>query len=175
MAKATKVKGGGVAERVGSRDSSFADFFAQAYPRLVRAVLPATGDLGLAEEAAQEAMTRVLSRWGRVRRLDSPIGYAYVVATNVHRRRSRRRWSPLSREAADPRPGPAGQVADRDRIVRALAALPGGERDALLLVSFLGLSSEEAAQALRIKPASVRSRVHRARASLLELKEDEDG
>lgn len=66
-----------------------AEFFPEGYPQLVRTLLAATGDLGSAEEAAQEAMTRVFGRWGRVSRLDSPIGYAYVVAINVHRRRSR--------------------------------------------------------------------------------------
>ena len=161
--------------RVDSDDGSFAEFFADAYPRLARALLPVTGDLGLAEEAAQEAMTRVFTRWGRVSRLDSPVGYAYVVAVNVHRRRSRRRWLPFSRETADPNADPARQVVGRDQVVRALSSLPEGERDALLLVSFLGLSSEEAAAALKIKPASVRSRVHRARASLMKLKEEEDG
>ena len=154
---------------------TFAEFFAEAYPRLVRAVLSATRDLGVAEEVSQEAMTQIFARWGRVNRLDSPIGYAYVAAINVYRRRSRRPWAPLTREIADPSPDPAWQVASRDRLIRALAALPEGERDALLLVSFLGLSSEEAGRALKIKPASVRSRLHRARASLKEFKEKEDG
>ena len=75
---------------------SFADFFADGYPRLVRAVLPATRDLGVAEEVCQEAMTRVFARWDRVSRLASPIGYAYVVAINVNRRRSRRSWALLT-------------------------------------------------------------------------------
>jgi len=154
---------------------SFAEFFSDGYPRLVRAVLPATRDLGVAEEVSQEAMTRVFARWGRVRQLDSPIGYAYVVAINVNRRRSRRPWAPLARDLADPRPDPAWQVASRNQLVAALAALPQGERDALLLVSFLGLSTEEAGHALKIKSASVRSRLHRARASLQESKEKEDG
>jgi RNA polymerase sigma-70 factor, ECF subfamily len=156
------------------RDSSFEGFFAESYDRLARALLPAIGDLGSAEEAAQEAMTRVFARWNRISQLDSPIGYAYVTALNVHRRRSRWRWVPFSHDTADPQADPAGQVVGRDRVLRALAALPEGERDALLLVSFLGLSSEEAAKALKIKPASVRSRVHRARTSLLELKEGKE-
>ena len=173
----TKAEAGldGGPPKVGQGDGSFSGFFAEAYPQLARALLAVTGDLGLAEEAAQEAMTRVFARWGRVSRLDSPLGYAYVVAVNVHRRRFRHRWTPFGRETADPRADPAGRVAGRDRVVRALAALPQGERDALLLVSFLGLGSEEAAEALKIRPSSVRSRVHRARAALHELKEEEDG
>ncbi len=172
MSKATEVQASRDEAEAGG---TFADFFADGYPRLVRAVLPATRDLGVAEEVAQEAMTRVFSRWGRVSRLDSPIGYAYVVALNFHKRRSRRPWSPLTRDIADPTSDPAWQVASRDRCCVALAALPEGERDALLLVSFLGLSAEEAGPALKIKPASVRSRLHRARTSLRELKEKEDG
>jgi RNA polymerase sigma factor (sigma-70 family) len=175
MSKAAEAETVGGPGHAGAQGIAFADFFEEGYPRLVRALLPATGDLASAEEAAQEAMTRVFARWGRIGRLESPIGYAYVVAINVLRRRSRRRWIPLSRETLDPRPDPARQVAIRDRVLRALAALPEGERDAVLLVSYLGLSSEEAAAALGIKPASVRSRVHRARTSLLELKEEKDG
>lgn len=172
MSKATKIQ---VSPEEAETGDTFADFFAEGYPRLVRAVLPATRDLGVAEEVAQEAMTRVFTRWGRVSQLDSPIGYAYVAALNVHRRRARRRWAPLTRDIADSKPDPAWQVASRDRLLAALAALPEGERDALLLVSFLGLSTVEAGRALKIKPASVRSRLHRARASLQDLKETEDG
>ncbi|MGC1165226.1 MAG: sigma-70 family RNA polymerase sigma factor [Solirubrobacterales bacterium] len=172
MSKATEIQASPDEAEAGG---TFADFFAEGYPRLVRAVLPATRDLGVAEEVAQEAMTRVFARWGRVSRLDSPIGYAYVTALNVHRRRTRRPWAPLTRDIADLSPDPAWQVASRDRLLAALAALPEGERDALLLVSFLGLSTEEAGRALKIKPASVRSRLHRARIALRELKEKEDG
>jgi RNA polymerase sigma factor (sigma-70 family) len=172
MSKATEIQASPDEAEAGG---AFADFFAEGYPRLVRAVLPATRDLGVAEEVAQEAMTRVFARWGRVSQLDSLIGYAYVAALNVYRRRSRRPWAPLTRDLPDPRPDPAWQVASRDRLLVALAALPEGERDALLLVSFLGLSTEEAGRALKLKPASVRSRLHRARTSLQELKEKEDG
>jgi RNA polymerase sigma factor (sigma-70 family) len=171
MSKVTETHASPSAAEAGG---TFADFFADGYPRLVRAVLPATRDLGIAEEVAQEAMTRVFARWGRISRLDSPIGYAYVSAINVYRRRSRRLWAPLTRDMTDPSPDPAWQVASRDRLLGALAALPEGERDALLLVSFLGLTSEEAGRALKIKPASVRSRLHRARTSLQALKEEED-
>jgi RNA polymerase sigma factor (sigma-70 family) len=166
------VQGHGPAE---AKENTFAEFFEDGYPRLVRALLPTTRDLGLAEELAQEAMARVFARWRRVGRLQSPIGYAYVVAINVNRRSSRRRWAPLDRETADLRPGPEREVIARDRVLGALGALPEGERDALLLVSYLGLSGDEAAKVLGIKPASVRSRVHRARAALLELKEEKDG
>ena len=56
---------GGSQRRQSEHDSSLESFFAESYDRLVRALLPAIGDIGSAEEAAQEAMTRVFARWNR--------------------------------------------------------------------------------------------------------------
>lgn len=153
---------------------SFAEFFEREYPRLVQSLMPAAQDLGIAEEAAQEAMTRVFERWSRVSQMAAPVGYAYVIGVNFTRRRFRRPWTPIGRGAIDPQPDPTREVASRDHLRSAMACLPRGERDALLLVSFLGLSAEEAGPVLGIKPASVRSRLHRARASLQALKEEHD-
>lgn len=149
----------------------FAGFFEREYPRLVRLLVPTTHDIEAAEELAQEAMTRVFERWDRVSDLQSPIGYTYVVAVNLNRRRFRRPWLPLTRALPDPKPDPEWQIAARDEIAGAVAKLSQGERDTVLLVSVLGLSTEEASEVLKIKPASVRSRLHRARASLSEIKE----
>lgn len=152
----------------------FAEFFEREYPRLVQSLMPAAQDLGIAEEAAQEAMTRVFERWSRVSEMAAPVGYAYVIGVNFTRRRFRRPWTPIGRGAIDPQPDLAREVAGRDHLRSAIADLPQGERDALLLVSFLGLSAEEAGRALEIKPASVRSRLHRARTSLQAFKEAHD-
>lgn len=160
--------------QTGSEAGTFSEFFELEYPRLVRLLVPSTRDLATAEEAAQEAMSRVFERWPRVSRLDSPIGYAYVAAVNASRRRFRHPWIALKADLPDPGTDPASQVADRDQLLRGLKGLSQAERDALLLVSVLGLSSEEAGQVLKIKPASVRSRVHRARTSLNESREGND-
>lgn len=150
---------------------AFPEFFEREYPRLVRLMVPTTHDLAAAEEAAQEAMMRVFERWERVSQLESPVGYAYVTAVNASRRRFRRPWVTLSDELPDLKADPASLVVSRDRLLTALGRLSRVERDALLLVSVLGLSAEEAGRALKIKPASVRSRLHRARASLHEFEE----
>jgi RNA polymerase sigma-70 factor (ECF subfamily) len=50
--------------------------------------------------------------------------------------------------------------------VSALATLPRGQREAVLLVEWSGLDAREVGQILGIAPSSVRSRVHRAKASL---------
>jgi RNA polymerase sigma-70 factor (ECF subfamily) len=49
------------------------------------------------------------------------------------------------------------------------------QRQAFMLVGWLGMSADEAASLLHIAPASVRSRVHRAREELKRaLSEEED-
>lgn len=162
-------------EQMESRpDREFGGFFKSEYPRLVRALLPTTGGLAEAEEAAQEAMVRIFERWARVREMDSPAAYTYTVGLNVHRRRQRRsalqrRILPVLRNRVSPAP----DVETRDELLRALTALPAHERDALLLVTWYGLDSSEAAVVLGIESPSVRSRIHRARKTLQGLLNEE--
>ena len=49
-----------------------------------------------------------------------------------------------------------------------LASLPRTQREALMLVEWLGYSAEEAGSILGARPSSVRGRLHRARATLRE-------
>lgn len=63
---------------------------------------------------------------------------------------------------------------DRGRLQRALAALPGEEREILLLRLWEGLSGDETAALLGISLPAMKSRLHRARlrlASLLRARE----
>ena len=60
-------------------------------------------------------------------------------------------------------------AAERPRIARALARIPDGDRDALLLLAWADLTYAEIAIALDIPIGTVRSRVHRARRRLREL------
>ncbi len=54
----------------------------------------------------------------------------------------------------------------RDRALRALAALTEDQREALLLVTWDGLSISEAAEVLGLRPGAFRARLHRGRAAL---------
>ena len=162
-----------VAEALG-----FEAFFQAEYPGLVRAMYLLTGDQGEAEELAQATMARVYERWDRVRVMESPAGYVYRAAVNLHRKRLRhlavraRRLLVMTvhAESAQP-PGPG----DRLELADAIASLPTGQRQAFMLVEWLGMSSEEAARILRIAPASVRTRSHRARAALRKQLGDDGG
>ncbi|MCD6020373.1 MAG: polymerase, sigma-24 subunit, subfamily [Actinomycetia bacterium] len=157
---------------VGVRD--FDAFFDEEYTPLLRLMFGMTGDLVEAEELAQEAMTRALERWERVRDMLSPAGYVYRTAVNLNRSRLRRlarplRWSRESERSSDAEPEVIVSV------IGALMTLSRGQREAILLVEWLGLDAREAGQILGISPSSVRSRVHRAKTSLAGGAADTDG
>lgn len=145
----------------------FEEFYRNEFPGLVRSMFLLVPDVDDAQELAQEAMVRVYERWDRVSAMESPGGYLYRVATNLNRRRIRslsvraRGLLKLKMELHDVEIPPA-----RRDLADAISSLSVGQREAFLLVDWLGMSSEEAARILHIAPASVRSRVHRARGEL---------
>jgi RNA polymerase sigma-70 factor (ECF subfamily) len=64
-------------------------------------------------------------------------------------------------------PTDESDAADRRLdLLRAIRSLPRAQREALVLVEWLGYSAEEAGPLLGIEAASVRGRLHRARESL---------
>lgn len=100
--------------------------------------------------------------------------WLFGIATNLVRRHARdeeRRYRALGRAAGHAEPtteldGIAGRVdaqALRGELAEALAALPGEDRDVLLLWTYPQLSYAEIAVALDIPVGTVRSRLHRAR------------
>jgi RNA polymerase sigma factor (sigma-70 family) len=112
--------------------------------------------------------------------------WLYGIATNLlahHRRTEARRIGATARLLARRSPGDAStdwssdQIVDRldaeelwPRVADAVAALPEGERDALLLYVWEELSYDEIALALGVPVGTVRSRLNRARENLRELR-----
>ncbi len=151
-----------------SPKARFEGFFAAQHPRLVRAMFLLTLDVAEAQDLAQEAMVRVFERWERVRRMRSPEGYLYRTALNLHRSRLRRlrRWAEVGRQAHRAEPDPLERAEQHLELDRLLAALPEGQRAALVLREWVGMSDGEVARCLGIGPSSVRSRISRARQAL---------
>lgn len=146
---------------------SFEEFFQTEYSGLVRACFLLSADMAEAEELAQEAMARAFERWERVARMESPGGYVYQTALNLNRKRLRHLAVRAKRMLAmTPDPYSQANSDVRRDIVDAIASLTQGQREAFMLVEWLGISAEEAGPLLGIEPASVRARVHRARAAL---------
>ena len=106
--------------------------------------------------------------------------WLYGIATNLlarHRRAEARRLRATAAlagrasVAVDPTEGVAGAVDAAVRwqaVTEAVADLPDGERDALLLYAWEELSYEEVAAALDVPVGTVRSRLNRARRRLRE-------
>jgi RNA polymerase sigma factor (sigma-70 family) len=149
---------------------SFESVFASEYPRLLRALYLVTGSRHEAEELAQDTFVRAYERWHLVVRAENRAGYLYRMAVNLYRSKLRR----LGRAARhvvkpDPQPDSFAATDDRDEIGRALASLPRSQREAVVLVSWLGMTDDEAGAILGISPVTVRVRIHRARLSLRPL------
>ena len=151
--------------------TTFENFFHQNHQTLLRVLYLASGDPHEAEDLVQEAFVRVYERWDRVRETENPAGYLYRTALNVHRSRGRRmalaarkalRLAPRREDVPDP----ASAATDRDAIRRALSALPLGQREAVVLVEWLGMTDEEAGAILGVAPGTLRVRISRARPKL---------
>ena len=106
--------------------------------------------------------------------------WLYGIATNLvarHRRTEARRLNATAQLVPERGHQPlADGVAEQldartewPAVAHAIADLPDGERDALLLFAWEELSYEEIALALEIPIGTVRSRLNRARARLREL------
>ena len=155
--------------------SRFEEFFLAQHERLFQALYLLTGDRYEADDLAQEALLRAYERWDRVAAMDSPDGYVFRTALNLHRSRLRSLLVRARRVfAAVPAEDLSGPVTASQDVRRALARLPRGQREALILVEWLGLGSEEAGRVLGIDASSVRGRLHRGRASLRDLLGDRD-
>jgi len=144
--------------------------YAAAYPRLVGVLALASGDLGAAEEVVQEAFIRLLPRWETVSRYDEPEAWVRKVAFRLLANRQRRariarRLLPtVVRPQAEPAP-----TVDRVDVSRALAALPFGQRQVVVLHHLLDLPVEQVAAELGVPVGTVKSRLARARVALMPL------
>jgi RNA polymerase sigma-70 factor (ECF subfamily) len=148
-------------------DDGFAAFYASSYRRLLGQLFAVTGDLAEAENVLQEAYARAFARWSRVGDYDLPEAWVRRVALNLAamaERSLRRRARALLRLGPPPLvPELSPDLLDlRD----ALAALPLGQRQVIVLHHQVGLPVEEVALQLRLAPGTVKSRLARGRAAM---------
>ena len=148
----------------GGPQPEFREFYEQEKERLGRAMYLITGNAGEAEDLAQDAFVRVYERWDRVGGMDSPVGYLYRTALNLHRGQLRR-LATAARAHSQPAPEQDRlvQVDDRERLFRTLGTLSLAQRRAVVLTEWLGMDeAAAAAAAMRISGSTLR--VHRSRA-----------
>jgi RNA polymerase sigma-70 factor (ECF subfamily) len=153
--------------------------------RLYRAAWALCGSREDAEDLVQETFARVLSR-PRVLHGDDDAYYLMRVLRNTFltslRTASRRPLTTATLEdvlAADPRPTTRPEQAiEVQEVYATIATLPEDFRLAVVAVDVVGLSYREAAKALRVREATLTTRVFRGRRQIarrLGVDEPEDG
>lgn len=137
---------------------------------LLRAAWLLTGDRMAAEDLLQTALARTWPHWRRISQDGSPPGYVRTVMTRTFLSWRGRRWSAElpSPRLPDTHPVDGGFTAvdDRDRLVRALADLPRGQRAAVVLRHYLDLPEHEVAAVLGCSVGTVKTQTARALARL---------
>jgi RNA polymerase sigma-70 factor, ECF subfamily len=153
--------------------TSFEEFFETQRRALFGALCLVTGNRSEAEEIMQDAFLKLWERWDRVEGLERPDAYLFTVAMNLYRNRVRRAGV-AARKALSRMPATdeLAVIEDRDEVVRALRPLPPRQRAAIVLMSFMDFSSEDAAKILGIRASTVRALATQARASARQASED---
>ena len=138
--------------------------------RLYRAAWSLCGSREEAEDLVQETFERVLRR-PRFLRSEDDLGYLLRVLRNTFfsaRRTAGRRpqTTPLpdDLDLIEDRSAPAADSRLQSaELYAAISRLPDDFRDALVAIDVVGLSYREAAKALRVREATITTRLHRAR------------
>lgn len=152
------------------REQEFADFMANAAPRLARTAWLLCGDVHLADELVQQALTKTYLRWTTARERD-PYAYARqaLATSRIDQWRRRRREVLVASDDVpehEERSATAETHAERDRLVRALATLTSRQRRIVVLRHLVGMTEREVADDLGVSVGTVKSTASRGLARL---------
>lgn len=138
-------------------DVDFEAFYRANYQRTVRLAWLLSNGSSASEDVAQDAFLRLHRRFGEVA---SPAAYLRTTVVNLGRDARRRQLRHEARihlliGADDGNPHDA-------HLLELVAELPYAQRAVLVLRYWAGLPDQQIAQALGVRPATVRSLAHRA-------------
>lgn len=157
--------------------AAFAEFVAARGTALQRAAYLMVGDVGLAQDLVQEALTKTYVAWPRLR--DPRNAEAYTrkaITTTAIGWFRRKRWSAEKATAVLPeacRSGHADGVETRTLLMEALAQLPPRQRAAIVLRYYEDLTEPQTAAALDCAVGTVKSQVSAGLRTLRTLLGDE--
>jgi RNA polymerase sigma-70 factor (sigma-E family) len=155
----------------GDPDAAITALFDAQYTRMLRVAVVLLGDRAAAEDVVQDAFLALHSHWLQVRDKSDAIGYLHRSVVNGARSRLRRRAVAL--RLRPPRQPDAISAEDTalaalvsGPLLTAMRALPRREREAVLFRHYLDLSEQQTAQALGVRPGSVKGYASRGLAKL---------
>jgi RNA polymerase sigma-70 factor (ECF subfamily) len=145
---------------------NFDSFYVQNRDQIARALSLSLRNADLGAEAADEAFVRACQRWAEVSTYTNPQGWIYRVAMNWARS-----WLRRARRERDKRPLLMNPELVEDDLVdvdleRALGGLSPSHRTVVVARFFMEWSVDETAEALGIRPGTVKSRLSRALSQL---------
>ncbi len=153
-------------------NEDFEAFYRRHVARVYALCLRLTGQPALAEDCTQECFISAWKALGGFRGQSSHATWLHRIAVNAVLGQRRRGQSDLARQAApldesafavrDASAQACTQASTQD-IEAALARLPPGARDVVVLVGLYGHSHEEAADFLGIAEGTSKAQLHRGR------------
>jgi RNA polymerase sigma-70 factor, ECF subfamily len=149
-------------------DKTFEAFARRQRRPLVAFAWSLTGDLGVAEDLAQDALQAAWQGWDRVGSLDAPgawVRRAVINRAAGHARRAGREHRALSRLAGRPTATVELEPTDH-RFWDEVRNLPDRQAQAVALYYLEDCSVAEIAEALGCAAATVRVHLHRGRQAL---------
>jgi RNA polymerase sigma-70 factor (sigma-E family) len=153
------------------RDTAeFAEFAAARASALHRAAYLMVGDVQLAQDLVQEALTKTYVAWPRLRDTGKAEAYCRKAITTTaiswFRRKGWNNERPTEVLPDAPTATAVDSVAERDRVWMALRSLPPRQRATIVLRFYEDLSEAQTAEILDCRPGTVKSQVSAALAKL---------
>jgi RNA polymerase sigma-70 factor, ECF subfamily len=156
---------------------SFDEWYHREYRRVVALVYTLSGSRTAAEELTQDAFLEAHRRWGTLSTYDDPGGWIRKVAMNKARSRFRRAGAEArayARHIGRQRDLPAVLPESAEAFWAAVRSLPTQQAKVVALHYLDDLPVDEIADILDIASGTVKTHLHRARASLAERLTPED-
>lgn len=140
--------------------ATFDDLYRREYEPMVRLARGLVDTTEFAEEVVQEAFAKVFDRWSR---LDQPGAYLRTAVVNGARSELRKREV---RRRIGLRPFIPPQPEERDYLLDALDQLSSRQKTVLVLKFYADMTEKEIAQAIGVRPGTVKSATSRGLAEL---------
>jgi RNA polymerase sigma-70 factor (ECF subfamily) len=157
------------------KGDDFDGLFRHEFKAIARTAFLIVGDAAAAEEIAQEAFAKAWARWRYVSHVDRPGAWVHTVAVRLALRANSRRRRGVQLEALAQ--GTRAFATDDQSlipVVELLRSLSPMQRAVVALAVMGDVPIDEVAARVGCRPSTARVHLHRARARLAELVEQEN-
>lgn len=146
-------------------EQQFTEYVGARRAALLRTAYLLTGDAHDAEDLVQMALVKAVPKWGRIAEDPEPYVRAILARESVNRWR-RRRWREIAADQLPDVRHTDADVAEREALRSALAALAPRQRAVVVLRYYEDLTERQTAEALGISVGTVKSQCRDALARL---------